>query len=335
MNVGGQLHPYAPPGNIYLTVNGLTAIPATLNAVEGQPLSTTVASHIVVANFDDFNVNGDTGDFTATIDWGDGDPDTSGIIAYDPVAQEFAVWSSTDHTYTSTNTYAVTVTINDSFDSTSVVANSTAVIQAAEVEPDPSAPGSQMLAIGGTTGSDDIVLSPKAGSPSLVVATLNGTVLGTFQPTSRTVIFGQTGNDQYAVDAPLTVPVFINAGTGTNALTVVGDGTNDVFTVAPGSVTVTSPLSGNVPVSISLQNVQSLTIDGGSGNDSFTIANTASGTTTTINTGTGTDTVNVQATGGPTAVNTGGSNANVINVGSLGPRPAASWTTSWKPRRRQ
>jgi len=317
VSVGGQLSPYAPPGNSYLTVNGLTAIPVTLNAVEGQPLSSTVASHIVVANFDDTEADGNVGDFTATIDWGDGTPDTPGVIAYDAATQEFAVWASTDHVYTGTGTYTIAVTIDDTADDTSVVADSTAVIQAAELETDPATPGALMLAIGGTTGSADIVLSagPAAGQ---AVVTLNGTVLGTFQPTSRTLIFGQAGNDQYEVDAPLSVPVFVYAnGTGTNSLTVVGDGGDDGFTVSNGSITVASPLSGNTPVPIALENVQSVTINGGSGDDVFTIANTGIGTTTTVNSGTGSDTVDVTDTFGPLTVNTQ-TGTDTVNVQAIG-----------------
>ncbi len=315
VSVGGQLHPYAPPGNIYL--NGLEAIPATLNAVEGQPLSTTVASHIVVASFDALASDTDPSDFTATIDWGDGTPIEAGVIAYDATAGDFDVWASTDHVYTGASTYTITVTIDDIATSASVVADSTAVIQAAELEPDPSAPGSVMLAIGGTTASSDIVFGAAPGTGGTVV-TLNGTALGTFQPTSRTLIFGQSGNDQFEVDAPLTVPVFVDATAGTNSLTVVGDGANDTFMVTDNSVTVASPLSGNTPVAIALENIESVTIDGGIGNDVFTVAGTAPGTTTTVNTGTGADTVNVQAIAGPASINAGGGN-DTINVSSNAP----------------
>ena len=318
VSVGGQLHPYAPPGNSYLSVNGLTAVPATLNAVEGQPLSSTVASHIVVANFDAPASITDPSNFTATIDWGDGTPGEAGVIAYDATAQDFAVWASTDHVYSGTGVYNVAVTIDDLSAGASIVAGSTAVIQAAELESDPRAPGSLLLAVGGTTGSSDIVFGAVPGTGAIVV-TLNGTALGTFHPTSRTLIFGQSGNDQFEVDAPLTVPVFVNATLGTNSLTVVGDGANDAFTVTSNLVTVASPLSGNTPVPIAPQNIHSVTINGGMGDDVFTIAGTALGTTTSVNTGTGADTVNVEATAGPTTVNLGGSNASVVNVGSLAP----------------
>ena len=147
------------------------------------------------------------------------------------------------------------------------------------------------------------------------MVTLNGTVLGTFQPTSRTLIFGQSGNDQFEVDAPLTVPVFVDATTGTNSLMVVGDGANDAFTVTSNSVTVASPLSGNTPVPIALENIQSVTIDGGTGDDVFTIAGTAPGTTTTVNTGTGARYGQRGGDRGPASINAGGGN-DTINVSS-------------------
>ncbi|MGH7134982.1 MAG: hypothetical protein ACREHD_04535, partial [Pirellulales bacterium] len=233
------------------------------------------------------------GDYTATIDWGDGRA-TPGVVAYDSANNDFVVWASTDHVYTTASSYQITVTIDDA-GGASIVAQSTAVIQQAELEPDPLAPGQMMLAIGGTTGNDQIVLA--AGpSPGSEAVTLNGVPLGTFAPTSRTLIFGQAGGDHFQVDAPLAAPVSIDANTGvnslyvagaedptlapvyntidsgTNLLTVVGDGANDSFTLANNAVTVASPLNGNQPVPITLTKVQATTIHGGAGDDSFTIA---------------------------------------------------------------
>ncbi|MHB1559942.1 MAG: beta strand repeat-containing protein, partial [Isosphaeraceae bacterium] len=313
---GGPLYPYAPPGNSHLQVNGLSAIPVALNAVEGQPLSSAVGSPPVVANFADYAANGNVAEFTATINWGDGTPGTTGIITYNATTQQFAVESSTDHVYITTDNYTVTVTIQDTLYSTSVVADSTAAIQVAELELDPSTPGGLMLAIGGTTGSDNIVVGPGAALGQTMV-TVNGSVLGPFSPTTRTVIFGQGGNDHYEVDAPLSVPVFVNANnTGANSLTVVGDGATDAFTVSSNSITVASSLSSNAPQPITFQNVQSLTIDGGSGTDLVAIDDTAPSPSTTVNTGTGSDTVSIEATSSPLVVNAQMGTAT-INVQSI------------------
>jgi acrosin len=56
----------------------------------------------------------------------------------------------------------------------------------------------------------------------------------------------------------------------------------------------------------------------GSGADTFTIASTSSGTSTTLNTGGGNDTVNILSTSFATTINTQ-SGADTINVGSLAP----------------
>ncbi len=91
IKTGGALYPYAPAGNTHLTVNGLTAVPITLNAVEGQSLASAAGSPLVVANFFDSAAAGNVGEFTATINWGDGTPGTTGVISYNPTTQQFAV----------------------------------------------------------------------------------------------------------------------------------------------------------------------------------------------------------------------------------------------------
>jgi hypothetical protein len=82
---------------------------------------------------------------------------------------------------------------------------------------------------------------------------------------------------------------------------LIGLGRADIF-FAPGSVAL-------------------LTITGGDGNNTYTIANTpssaaAGGSQTVLNTGGGTDTVNVQATTGPLTVNGGGSAVVQLGTGS-------------------
>jgi hypothetical protein len=77
--------------------------PTTVTAVEGNPTSTTVAT------FTDDNASAPVGDYTATIDWGDG-VTSPGVVTVD-AAGRFAVGGS--HTYADEGEYATTTTVVD------------------------------------------------------------------------------------------------------------------------------------------------------------------------------------------------------------------------------
>jgi hypothetical protein len=80
----------------------LAGSPVTFTTVSGSPFSGAVAT------FTDANTANVAGDFTATIDWGDGTT-TSGIASGG--AGSFTVSGS--HTYASAGSYPVTVTLTD------------------------------------------------------------------------------------------------------------------------------------------------------------------------------------------------------------------------------
>ncbi|HET6880071.1 MAG TPA: TIGR03118 family protein [Pirellulales bacterium] len=90
----------------------LTASAATLNETEGQAFSDTVA------NFTDANPFAVAGDFTATIDWGDGTPDALGTISGTTIFQVAGT-----HTYAIGGTYTATVTIDDAGGSSAVASS--------------------------------------------------------------------------------------------------------------------------------------------------------------------------------------------------------------------
>ncbi len=86
-------------------------------------------------------------------------------------------------------------------------------------------------------------------------------------------------------------------------------------------VTITeAEITGLAPATISYKqdDLDALTIDGGSGGNVYTVANTPTNVhlvlTTTLNSGAGDDTVDVLATAGPLVVKTG-AGSNVVNVG--------------------
>lgn len=118
------------PGGAWLTRIGafrfsacdvpITATGTTFNTVEGASFTGTVAT------FTDPDTSATAGEYTATINWGDGTAPTSGTIT-GPIGGPFTV--SGTHTYTEEGTYTATVTINDVDTPTnSAAVTSTAVV---------------------------------------------------------------------------------------------------------------------------------------------------------------------------------------------------------------
>jgi hypothetical protein len=124
--------------DIKVTDAPLTATPTGVTAVVGEPFSGQVAS------FTDGNPLATVADFTATINWGDGTPNSAGSVTAGPAG--FVV--SGTHTYVSIGSYATAVTITDSGGS-GAVAHGTAT---AGTPPTPVVTGAPP-SIGGTTAA--------------------------------------------------------------------------------------------------------------------------------------------------------------------------------------
>jgi uncharacterized delta-60 repeat protein len=91
------------------------------------------------------------------------------------------------------------------------------------------------LVVGGTTGNDKIVIQ-KVGSSGQVEVKLNGTSLGTFNPTGRIVVHGYAGNDDIQVAGGISKSVWLYGGAGDDKLSG-GDG-NDVLLGGGGADTL-------------------------------------------------------------------------------------------------
>lgn len=99
----------------------LSAAQATIpTQTAGTPFNGTVAT------FTDSNSSATTGDFTASIDWGDGSSSSSGGITQPPPGTTFDVGGS--HTYSVSGSFTITVTISETDGPTVMVTDSVSVV---------------------------------------------------------------------------------------------------------------------------------------------------------------------------------------------------------------
>ena len=85
-----------------------------------------------------------------------------------------------------------------------------------EIQQDPADPSRTVLAVGGTSAVDTVVVKPRNGKSVEVV--VNDVVLGVFAPTVGVHVFGQDGNDHVIVTGALPVPVTFLGGNGDDIL---------------------------------------------------------------------------------------------------------------------
>jgi Ca2+-binding RTX toxin-like protein len=80
------------------------------------------------------------------------------------------------------------------------------------------------LIVYGTSGNDTIVINP-VGAGNGVTVNVNGTTLGTFNPTGRIIAYGLAGDDDIQVAGGVTSPVWLYGGDGNDRLKG-GNGSN-------------------------------------------------------------------------------------------------------------
>src|SRR5437879_3468858 len=154
------------------------------------------------------------------------------------------------HAFTVAGSFTVSVTATDSKNNTSVPASSSPVsITTLAMEADPYNPNQTALYLGGTTGNDNIAITPAVmtvnGSPVYGVKVgMNYVNYGSFFP-SRVVVYSQGGTDiiktaAQTINGTLTyvsVPVMFFAGNGNDILNLSGSGSN-ANAVSPNNVLV-------------------------------------------------------------------------------------------------
>jgi len=293
------------------TFQAITATGTAITPTEGAPFTGTAA------RFTDPDAAATAGEYTATVDWGDGTPTTTGTITK-TADGTFTVAGG--HTYTEESTATVTVAIRDTDNS----ANTATVTTAATIGDAGLTPGSPATITpvegAGFTGTVGTFTDANPGGTTAdFTATVNwgdgtsspGTVSG---PAGGP--FTVTGTHTYADEGshPLTVSVTDHGGAAT---TLTGTATvGDAALTAAGNPNLlsTNPVT-NLPIA------------------TFTDANpggTVAGFTATIDWGDGTPTTvgTVSGpTGGPFAV-TG--NHTYATLGRK-PSPCTSSTTAAPP----
>ena len=109
----------------------------------------------------------------------------------------------------------------------------------AYLAPDPLFPGLMALYVFGTPGNDVILVKPATGPGTVtgdVTVTINNVVMGTFDPTSRIIVHGLSGNDYIGVSSQITLASWLYADTGNDVLW--GGGGPDVLVGGSGNSTL-------------------------------------------------------------------------------------------------
>jgi cyclophilin family peptidyl-prolyl cis-trans isomerase len=197
-----------------------------------------------------------TAGFSFSIDWADG----TAIQTINPGA------SVATHGFAAVGTYNVVVHSIDKDGGASADQIHAIVVTAAELQPDPSNGNKMALAVGGTSGNDNIVLAASGGN---VKVTFGKTVIGTFAPTGIIRVFGGAGNDAIAVSAGLKRSAELNGQAGKDTLT--GGVANDILLGGDGN----DSLSGGGGRDLLIGGIGKDSLLGGDGDDLLVAGSTA------------------------------------------------------------
>lgn len=197
--------------------------PIPFSGVRGQTLA--FAGTISDPGFDNPAANSPTAEtFTYVIEWGDGTGTGTLPAAVTRVGSAgiptLAAFAAS-HVYANEGSYEVSVTVKDDDGGTTIVTETvTVAVIALQAGGD--------LAVGGTTGDDDIHFTP-GGS---VDVHLNGVALGAFHPTGRLIAFGQAGDDQIQVAGSIALSAWLYGDAGHDE--IKGGAGDDVLLGGPG-----------------------------------------------------------------------------------------------------
>jgi hypothetical protein len=190
------------------------------------------------------------------------------------------------------------------------------------------------LTILGGSGSNTYNVNSTPGNPVYTgttlntgggVDTVNVRAAGTPLTVTTTTGSGGNNNDQVIIGtagslAGITAAVTVYNGPSRDYVTVDdhADGaSHGAVVIGAGGITGLAPASA--PLNFTAYSVSTLSVFGGGGDNTYTIAATPADTSMTLDTGGGVDTVNVRGTSSPLTVTTsggsGGGGNDVVNVG--------------------
>jgi len=170
------------------------------------------------------------GEFTWTINWGDGSPLGIGTLAagtsHEPLLRT--------HTYAQAGTYVITVIWTDKDGASGPPVTLLFNVVGAELRTNPTT-GLQDLIVTGTNNNDEIRIDRQGQDRVKVI--VNGENLGTFEPTGRIEVYGLDGNDDIELKNGVRQDAWLFGGNGNDELRggkgsnvlLGGDGDDELF----------------------------------------------------------------------------------------------------------
>ncbi len=179
-----------------LNINGVS------RAVRGQTLTFTFVT-----------LDTDAGDpaagFTYSINWGDGHTQAITASANDGT-------QSLRHVYATNGTFQIRATATDRHGAVSPLATYSISVNSIAIEPDPNDSTKTSLFVGGSNGSDYIVILP--ATHNRVQVMIGGRSQGVYAVTGAIFVYGQAGNDFIQVRSGVHFAALLDGGAGNDVL---------------------------------------------------------------------------------------------------------------------
>ncbi|MFT3789111.1 MAG: PKD domain-containing protein [Tepidisphaeraceae bacterium] len=242
---------------------GSTSTTATINVNNVAPAATLTAPTFTPVRGQSFNFGINASDVSAdsaltyTINWGDGTTG-AGSVNGQPLSKSYA----------EAGTYTVSVTVTDK-DGGSVTRTVPITVAIASLQPNPLAPSTSAIVVGGTSAADSVRIEAGPTATKYKV-NVNGVVVGTYLPSGNAVVvYGYDGADNVSLYKVAPKAIFIG-GAGND--TLMGSSNTDILSGSGGN----DSLVGSDGRDILIGGPGKDRLDGGTGDD-LELAGTFSG----------------------------------------------------------